>query len=139
MPVFDSIWNALVGCRHRRTTFPLTPARPKTGEPHTETHAETYVVCLDCGKQFVYDWEKMHIGGAVDISDGIQEVGRTSPVPFRTKSKMKYLLWGSAISAAVVVGKAAHSRKRSRTKDATKTDAKGDGNQDTKAQDSPKT
>lgn len=137
MSVFDSIWNALVGCRHRRTTFPLTPARPKPGETPSDTPSETYVVCLDCGKQFRYDWEKMHIGGAVDISNGIQAVGRTSPVPFRTKSKVKYLLWGSAISAAVVVGKAAHSRKRSRAKDTP--DGKGNGKQDAKAPGSPET
>jgi len=133
MPVMDSIWNALVGCRHRRTTFPFTPARPKPGEPPSETHAETYIVCLDCGKQFLYDWENMRLGGAVDISNGAPVAAPPSvQVPFRTKSKMRYLLWGSAISAAVVVGKAAHSRKKSRGKSSTKPDGQTDGNQDPK-------
>ena len=28
----------------------------------------TYVVCVDCGKQFAYDWERMRIGEALDPS-----------------------------------------------------------------------
>jgi len=134
MPVMDSIWNVLVGCRHRRTTFPFTPARPKGSGATSETHAETYVVCLDCGKQFLYDWENMRLGGAVDISSGVPVAApATVKVPFRTKSKMRYLLWGSAISAAVVVGKAAHSRRQARAKSATKPEGQTDGSQDTKA------
>lgn len=38
----------LFGCSHRRTTFPLTKKR-------------TYVVCLECGREFQYDWQKMRI------------------------------------------------------------------------------
>jgi len=26
----------------------------------------TYVVCLDCGKEFAYDWKAMRVGEAVD-------------------------------------------------------------------------
>jgi hypothetical protein len=131
MPVIDSIWNALVGCRHRRTTFPFTPARAKTGGVPSETHAETYVVCLDCGKQFVYDWENMRLGGAVDISNGAPVAEPpTVKVPFRTKSKMRYLLWGSALSAAVVIGKTAQARKRSTS--AAKQDGQGDNSKDAK-------
>jgi hypothetical protein len=134
MPVIDSIWNAVVGCRHRRTTFPFTPARAKPGGPAHESHHETYVVCLDCGKQFLYDWEKMRLGGPVDLSTGEPvPAPPTAHVPFRTKSKMRYLLWGSAISAAVVLGKAAHSRRQSRSKNAKKPDGQDDGSEDTKA------
>jgi len=92
-----------------------------------------YVVCLDCGKQFVYDWEKMKLGGAVDIS-GESPAPEPAPpvnkVPFRTKSKMRYLLWGSALSAAVVIGKAAQSRKRSTS--AAKQDGQSDNSKDAK-------
>lgn len=126
--MIDTIWNLLFRCQHRRTTFPLTPARPKGADP-AEKHADTYVVCLDCGKQFVYDWEKMRLGGAVDISGEAPEVAPpANKVPFRTKSKMRYLLWGSALSAAVVLGKAAQSRKRS--KSAAENDGEGDNNKD---------
>ena len=127
--MIDTMWNLLFRCQHRRTTFPLTPARPKGAAP-SDKHADTYVVCLDCGKQFVYDWEKMRLGGAVDISGEAPEVAPpANKVPFRTKSKMRYLLWGSALSAAVVLGKAAQSRKRS--KSAAKKDGESDNNKDT--------
>ena len=45
---------SLFGCAHHHCTFPRT-AR-KQGEIPT-----TYVVCLDCGKEFPYDWQKMKI------------------------------------------------------------------------------
>jgi hypothetical protein len=132
IPVIDTIWNLLFRCQHRRTTFPLTPARPKGADP-AEKHADMYVVCLDCGKQFVYDWEKMKLDGAVDIS-GESPAPEPAPpvnkVPFRTKSKMRYLLWGSALSAAVVIGKAAQSRKRSTS--AAKQDGQSDNSKDAK-------
>ncbi len=58
--MFQSILNTLFGCSHSRTTFPLTPghkkATPRTG---------MYVVCLDCGKEFAYDWDGMRIGQPV--------------------------------------------------------------------------
>lgn len=128
--MIDTIWNLLFRCQHRRTTFPLTPARSKKGGESGDKHAETYVVCLDCGKQFIYDWEKMRLGGAVDISDGAPKAAPpvVNKVPFRTKSKMRYLLWGSALSAAVVLGKAAQSRRRSRG--AAKKDGESDHDKD---------
>ena len=128
-PVIDTIWNLMFRCQHRRTTFPLTPARSKKGANSSDKHAETYVVCLDCGKQFIYDWEKMRLAGAVDISDQASAAEDSSrKVPFRTKSKMRYLLWGSALSAAVVLGKTARSRKKSRS--AAKKDGEGDQHKD---------
>jgi len=132
--VIDTIWNLLFRCQHRRTTFPLTLARDKGAG--TDTHAETYVVCLDCGKQFLYDWEHMRLGGAVNISGDSTEAGTPAPaVPFRTKSKMRYLLWGSAISAAVVLGKTIHSRRR--TASAANEDGQDDHKQGTETPGSP--
>jgi len=43
----------LFGCRHRRTTFPQTLVRDDG------VSVATYVVCLDCGRQFVYSWPEM--------------------------------------------------------------------------------
>ena len=54
MGVFD----LLFGCWHRRYSFPLT----LRGELHRGAAASvtgTYVVCLDCGQEFAYDWNKM--------------------------------------------------------------------------------
>lgn len=40
-------------CRHRRLTFPLS-ARDDAGAAH--------VTCLDCGREFWYDWDNMRRG-----------------------------------------------------------------------------
>jgi hypothetical protein len=56
--MLESILNALFGCSHQRTTFPLTPKR-RNGA------SRTYVVCLDCGKEFAYNWADMRIGEPV--------------------------------------------------------------------------
>src|SRR6266849_5281294 len=59
------LFDLLFACRHRRTTFPLTPARKKSAGGQSEKPGDTYVVCLECGKQFLYDWENMRLGKAV--------------------------------------------------------------------------
>jgi hypothetical protein len=109
----------------------MTPVRKKSAMiGQEEPPAETYVVCLDCGKQFVYDWENMRLGRAVEIADGSTRDTDEEKVPFRTKSKLRYLFWGSALSAAVVIGKAVQSRKRSSSAAAPAEDhAQADGSQ----------
>src|SRR5712691_3915214 len=98
----------LFRCSHRRTTFPLTQAR-NTG---TDS-GETYVVCLDCGKQFIYDWEHMRIGKPVDIAAGSSPVDAEAPkLPFKTKRTLRYIAWASAVSAAWAVGRTVKSRRR---------------------------
>jgi hypothetical protein len=90
----------------------MTPVRKKTADGQSEPPPEMYVVCLDCGKQFAYDWENMRVGKAVDISQGPPAGDPETPkIPFRTKSKMRYLLWGAALSSVWVLGKAVKSRK----------------------------
>jgi hypothetical protein len=52
----------LFGCAHNRTTFPLTPTRAmRSARPG----CGAYVVCLDCGSEFDYDWKSMRVGSAV--------------------------------------------------------------------------
>jgi hypothetical protein len=113
--LLGTLFDLLFACKHRRTTFPVTPVKRKTAGTQSEMPAETYVVCLECGKQFAYDWETMRLGDAVDLSQNEpwREI-QTQPIPFRTKSTLKYLALGSAVSAAVVVGKVVQSRLRSR-------------------------
>jgi hypothetical protein len=49
-------FGALLGrCGHARTAFPQTPVR------RCGPHAETYIVCLDCGEEFAYDWQGMRV------------------------------------------------------------------------------
>jgi len=55
-----SFVDLLRGCTHSRMTFPFTPRR-RNGAPNAARGA-TYVVCLDCGKEFDYDWKEMRIG-----------------------------------------------------------------------------
>ena len=59
--MMQSLVNALFGCSHRRTTFPLTPGRKYEPAPGAVRNG-TYVVCLDCGREFGYDWSEMRVG-----------------------------------------------------------------------------
>ena len=59
--MLQTFFHALFGCSHQRTTFPLTPART-TVAPGGK-RLGTYVVCLDCGKEFAYDWQQMKVVG----------------------------------------------------------------------------
>ena len=63
--MLTKLMNALMGCPHRRTTFPITPSR-RAGilQAPGQRHG-TYVVCLDCGKEFGYNWSQMRIGDPV--------------------------------------------------------------------------
>ncbi len=68
--MLQSLLNTIFGCSHRRITFPLTPARKgHAGRPQSAvpgpTRNGTYVVCLDCGKEFAYDWSEMRLGEPV--------------------------------------------------------------------------
>jgi len=64
--MFQSFINSLFGCSHQRTTFPLTPARRNGGFPAPGANRNgTYVVCLDCGKEFAYNWNQMQVGEQV--------------------------------------------------------------------------
>jgi RNase P subunit RPR2 len=58
-----SLLNSIFGCSHQRTTFPLTPSRKMATA--SNRHG-TYVVCLDCGQEFRYDWKAMRVGEAVE-------------------------------------------------------------------------
>ncbi len=57
-----SWFNALFGCAHKHTTFPLTPARKaSTASSGSSARMGTYVVCLDCGQEFRYNWKEMRM------------------------------------------------------------------------------
>jgi hypothetical protein len=54
--------DALFGCRHKHCMFPITIRQPHSNQA---TNPPTYIVCLDCGKEFGYDWQKMKVGATV--------------------------------------------------------------------------
>jgi hypothetical protein len=99
--MIDTVVNLLFRCAHRKLTRPVTPVS-KAGVPH----GETYVVCLDCGKQFSYDLNAMRIGKAIDHSNDGCVLPPNMPKP--RGSKLKYALL--AVPLAVVLG-AAFKRK----------------------------
>ena len=59
------IFDALFGCWHKNMSFPLSakPFRAKDGQRRSQaaTKTGTYVVCLDCGREFAYDWKTMRV------------------------------------------------------------------------------
>ncbi len=54
-----------VTCRHRKMSQPFSAAAPVAhsgGEWDTVGAPAThYVVCLDCGRKFRYDWQNMRV------------------------------------------------------------------------------
>jgi hypothetical protein len=57
---FVKFFDALFGCWHKRVSFPLTS---RNGQRRSEAASltGTYIVCLDCGQEFAYDWKKMRV------------------------------------------------------------------------------
>jgi DNA-directed RNA polymerase subunit RPC12/RpoP len=123
--MIDTVLNLLFRCSHRRLTRPVAPIT-RAGQPHSQS----YVVCLDCGKQFEYDAKEMRMGRAIDHS---HEIGVVPPKPSASgKSKVKYALL-AAVPAALVLGAVLKGKKSSGTDEETgakteaKTEAKTDG------------
>jgi predicted transcriptional regulator len=52
---------SLFGCAHRHCTFPITAKNSSRAALPGKPSASTYIVCLDCGKEFPYDWQKMKV------------------------------------------------------------------------------
>jgi len=101
--MIDTLLNLMFRCSHRRLTRPVTPVS-KAGVPH----GETYVVCLDCGKQFAYDLKEMRIAGPMDRS---HESGVLSPdMPPARSQKIKYALWAS-VPLAILLGSVLKPKK----------------------------
>jgi DNA-directed RNA polymerase subunit RPC12/RpoP len=101
--MIDTLLNLMFRCSHRRLTRAMTPVS-KAGVPN----GETYVVCLDCGKQFAYDLEKMRIGKAIDRSHDAYVLPAEPPKP--RLGKLKYAVLAS-VPLAVVLGAALQSPK----------------------------
>jgi hypothetical protein len=102
-----SILEHIFSCPHRRLTRPITPVS-KPGEPA----GETYVVCLDCGRQFAYDWDQMRVGKPIARS---AKAGVLPPdMPAKTDTRIKWALLGSALPLGVLLGNALRSGKRTK-------------------------
>ena len=120
--MIDTLLNLLFRCSHRRLTRPVAPIT-KAGQPHSQS----YVVCLDCGKQFEYDLNLMRMGKAIDHSHDACVVPKDMPLPTATKVKYAVL---AAVPVAFVIGavlkaKKSEPPKNARTGDGPVAPAKG--------------
>jgi len=106
--MIDTVLNLLFRCPHRRLTRPVAPII-KAGQPHIQS----YVVCLDCGKQFEYDLSEMRIGKVIDHSHDVGVVPPNLPKP--RKTKIKYALL-AAVPAALVLGAVLKGKKKARSR-----------------------
>jgi len=116
--MIDSLLNLLFRCSHRRLTSPVTPVS-KDGK----AHGDTYVVCLDCGKQFRYDLTKMRIGKPLPISEDIGVL--PSGMPRHRTSKLKVAAMVSALPIGMALGSLLTS-KRQRKRESDKVDTEQD-------------
>jgi len=55
-----SFYDWFFGCSHKHCSFPIT-VRGKLRRTEAASVTGTYVVCLECGKEFPYDWEEMRL------------------------------------------------------------------------------
>ena len=55
-----SLFDLMFGCTHKHCGFPIT-VRDKLRRIEAASVTGTYVVCLDCGTEFPYDWTEMKI------------------------------------------------------------------------------
>jgi RNA polymerase subunit RPABC4/transcription elongation factor Spt4 len=51
--------DALFGCRHSHYSFPRTIRGAR--RPQAAALTGTYVACLNCGREFPYDWQEMKV------------------------------------------------------------------------------
>jgi len=58
-----SLVDLFFGCWHKNYSFPIT-ARAGQRRNAAAAVTGTYVVCLDCGKEFPYDWREMKVVSA---------------------------------------------------------------------------
>jgi hypothetical protein len=58
--MFGKLVDAIFGCRHSRYSFPVT-LRGAGRRPQAAALTGTYVACLDCGREFPYDWQEMKV------------------------------------------------------------------------------
>ncbi|HWR36291.1 MAG TPA: hypothetical protein VN622_10520 [Clostridia bacterium] len=59
-----NLFDMVFGCWHRNYSFPIT-AKGSKRRSKAASLTGTYVVCLDCGKEFPYNWEEMKVIAAM--------------------------------------------------------------------------
>jgi hypothetical protein len=63
--------DVLFGCWHKNYSFPIT-VRGGQRRNAAAQRTGTYVVCLDCGQEFAYDWSAMKVvSGGFDRGEAL--------------------------------------------------------------------
>jgi hypothetical protein len=78
-----NVMDMLFGCWHTNYSFPITAKKGQIKEAARATG--TYVVCLECGKEFPYDWKTMKVVSAKASTDSSPEVLVEAPRPLVSK------------------------------------------------------
>jgi hypothetical protein len=73
--MLTGVFDVLFGCTHKRLSFPRT-ANPRQRRSQAASITGTYVVCLDCGREFAYDWANMRM-----VTSRDQAVTKTVDAP----------------------------------------------------------
>jgi hypothetical protein len=74
---FFNLISFLFGCRHRRITRPMTPARQGADGKWVQV-GDCYVCCLTCGKEMFVDlttWKLTRNERRVEVGERIREAG----------------------------------------------------------------
>jgi hypothetical protein len=70
--MLGNVFGSLFGCGHKNYSFPITAKKGSVPKCEAARVTGTYVVCLDCGQEFPYDWNRMKVVSA--------SAGKISPV-----------------------------------------------------------
>lgn len=76
-----SLVDFFFGCWHKNYSFPITARGSRRSRAASITG--TYVVCLDCGKEFPYDWQEMKVVSSNPRGSNVTAI----PEPARTLAK----------------------------------------------------
>ena len=66
-----NVIDMLFGCWHKNYSFPITAKGDRRNMSAAAQTTGTYVVCLDCGKEFAYDWQAMKVVEPVEPADSL--------------------------------------------------------------------
>jgi hypothetical protein len=86
-----SLFDLVFGCWHKRCSFPLTIRGKLRRSTEAASVTGTYVVCLDCGREFPYDWSRMKM-----LASKLRAAWAAEPAPiipgFKAASGLRWAL-----------------------------------------------
>ena len=75
---YRSLMGFLFGCSHGNLSFPRSDKALRR-RSHASDLTGMYVVCLDCGKEFAYDWQEMRVIGDRESRANAKHVWELKP------------------------------------------------------------